>query len=95
MGVMIIIGTAIVGYTIVSRMAGEEVTPAVGQQKPHETPMSFGEVMAKLPVDAVVEEMIGENNRLMVRIRTPDDKQSILIFDLNTGQRLGVFHLTR
>jgi len=95
MGVMIIIGTAIVGYTIVSRMAGEEVTPTAGQQSPQTSPMSFGEVMAKLPADAVVEEMIGENNRLMVRIRTPDDKQSILIFDLNTGQRLGVFHLTR
>lgn len=95
MGAMIVVGTAIVGYTIVSRMAGEEVMPAAGQPAPHESPMSFGEVMAKLPADAVVEEMVGENNRLMVRIRTLDDKQSILIFDLNSGQRLGVFHLTR
>ena len=95
MGAMIVIGTAIVGYTIVSRMAGEEVNAATSQVIPQESPMSFGEVMAKLPTDAIVEEMVGEGNRLMVRIRTPDARQSILIFDLNTGQRLGVLHLTQ
>jgi hypothetical protein len=57
--------------------------------------MSFGEVMAKLPADAVVEEMVGEGDRLMVRLRTPDNAQSILVFDLRTGRRLGVIHLTR
>lgn len=106
MGVMIILGSAIVGYTIVQRMGGasgvgnetgaEPASPQVSSQdSPQESPMSFGEVMAKLPADAVVEEMVGEGNRLMVRIRTPDEAQSILIFNLQTGRRLGVIRLTQ
>ncbi len=95
MGVLIIIGTAVVGYTIVQRkMATNGGTVKTGAAAPA-SPMSFGEVMAKLPADAVVEEMVGEGNRLMVRIRDAGDAQSILIFDLNNGQRLGVIRLTK
>ncbi len=96
MGVLIIIGTAIVGYTIVQRRSsangGADATAAAAV--PGKSPMSFGEVMAKLPADVVVEEMVGEGDRLMVRVRDADASQSILIFDLNSGRRLGVIHLT-
>ena len=102
MGVMIIIGTAVVGYTIIQRQkagkatVGNQGSPQSSlQQSPQQSPMSFGEVMAKLPTDAVVEEMVGERDRLMVRIHTPDGAQSILVFDLRTGQRLGVIRLAR
>jgi len=101
MGVLIIIGTAIVGYTIVQRRssanAGADAPSRqnTSQSTPQNSPMSFGEVMAKLPADAVVEEMVGEGDRLMVRVRTPDNAQSILIFNLDSGQRLGVIRLTK
>ena len=95
MGVMIIVGVGIVAYTIISRMnAGEPIAGASPDSKRKRLPPAvFGEVEAKLPAGATIEEMECGRRRLMVRIRTADGEQHILIFDLADGRKLGTIRL--
>lgn len=99
MGVLIVIGTGVVTYTIIKRMNAGEASSADAQApslKAKRLPLeAFGDVSAKLPAGAVVEEMIAERRRLMVRIRKADGGTTILVFDLSDGRRLGGIELTR
>jgi hypothetical protein len=93
MGAMIIIGTAIVAYTIFKRLGEPSRGSEFASHINVSSPKSFGEIPVRLPNEAVVAEMIAEGARLMLRIRTPDGRQSIAVFNLNTGERLGMLHL--
>ena len=95
MGALIVIGTSIVAYTIFKRMGEPSRRSGVEPHIEMNSPKSFGEITVKLPNGSVVVEMTAEGRRLMVRIRTSDGRQSILVFDLNTGERLGMLHLKR
>jgi len=57
--------------------------------------LAFGEVPATLPEGAVVLETTSDGRRLMVRLGLFGGGQRILVFDLNSGARLGAFTFDR
>ena len=112
MGILIIIGAAVVAYTIISRLAaGGKVTEPVSARsaavdtqaaakmserlrdwKPRPL-KAFGEITAKIPAGAVVEDMRADRRRLVLRLREISGSQSLYIFNAATGERLGIIRL--
>jgi hypothetical protein len=107
MGILIIIGTGVVAYTIISRLAagGKEAAtqkavevPAKPEtvQRSNRKPRKlkpFGNVIAHIPKDAVIEEMTTDRRRLILRLRLASGEQSVHVFNLRTGEKLGVVQL--
>jgi hypothetical protein len=109
MGVLIILGVSVIAYTIISRLTAggksdspETVTKAASQPaavqgahpkwKPRPL-KAFGDVTAKIPAGAVIEEMTTDRRHLILRLRLVSGEQSVHIFNLRTGERLGSINL--
>jgi hypothetical protein len=83
MGVVIIVGFAVVIATIAGRLArGEGGGPHVFTAPPIEIPN--GSRVAAMTADA---------NRLVLRLELPGGRQQIVIIDLASGRRLGTIAL--
>ncbi|MBT3787460.1 MAG: hypothetical protein HN725_21895 [Alphaproteobacteria bacterium] len=53
----------------------------------------FGDVAARIPAGAVVEEMTTDRRRLILRLRLTSGEQAVYVFNLRTGERLGSIRL--
>jgi hypothetical protein len=107
MGILIIVGIGVIAYTIISRLAAggkatQAPTQVVEQIKAPATPVRkwqprplkpFGDVSAKIPAGSVIEDMETGRRRLILRLRLASGQQALHIFNLTTGERLGVISL--
>ncbi len=81
MGVVIIVGFAVVVATIAGRLArGVGASP-------------FAAKAIIIPKGARVRGMTAEGNRLVLRFSLPEGGQQILVIDLATGAQLGTIAL--
>jgi hypothetical protein len=103
MGVLIVIGTAVVVVTIynrVSRMGGQQsaadVPAATGAAPPvaDAAPASFGEARLPVPDGCRVVEMVPAGDRLLLRLGSIQRCNRILVIDLDTGSQLGSIDLS-
>ena len=70
----------------------QPVTDPVTKRTPR-PPEPFGDVTAKIPGGAVIEETTTARGRLILRLRLPGGGQAIQILSLRTGERLGLIRL--
>ncbi|HJP22400.1 MAG: hypothetical protein QF546_04500 [Alphaproteobacteria bacterium] len=92
MGVMIVVGFAVVIYTIIQRASASfaEHRPAVEQTTKAATgTQGFGDVRLSLPRGSRIVDQEMEQHRLILRVEN-GDSQSVHIFDLRTGKEIGV-----
>lgn len=82
MGVMIVVGVAVLVSVIIGRVSGAASTarPFVG------APID-------LPPGARIEGMTADANRLVLRLALPDGASELVVIDLATGARLGTIPL--
>lgn len=101
LGVVIVAGIVVLAVVIGQRAtklaaggsgdgAAMEVTPEIPAAKAR-----FGDREIDLPDGSEVIAMLAEGGRLMLRLRLANGRQRILVFDLETGKRLGSFRLRR
>jgi hypothetical protein len=86
MAVMIVVGFAVVIYTIIQRASASfaaDRPAAAGTQ-------GFGEVKFSLPHGSRIADTEMYLHRLSLHVEHADKSQSIHIFDLRTGQEIGI-----
>lgn len=99
MGVVIIIGTAVVVVTIFHRAStgwggGQPVGPAVEVAASGAAPGSgFGTRTLDVPRGSRIVDMIAEGDRLFVRLEMSEGAHRIIVLDTVTGARLGEFEV--
>lgn len=101
MGVVIVIGVAVVGVTIYNRMnrLGEaaptsEAPSAAPSAAVTDVPLpAFGDMSVKLPEGCRVIEMVPAGDRLLLRLGSLPRCNRILVVDLATGTQLGSIDL--
>ena len=82
----------------VAQTVAPTATQPVAAQRPHSKwklrPLkAFGDVTAKIPAGAVIEEMTTDRRRLILRLRLATGEQAVHIFNLANGERLGSIKL--
>ena len=84
MGVLIVIGLALVAYGLVTKIGGDGRGPA-----------GFGEVGIDLPAGCVIADAQGQDGRLIVRTDGPVQRgcQKVFVIDLRDGKTLGTVTL--
>tara|TARA_A100001037_G_scaffold101034_2_gene92050 strand:- start:1743 stop:2108 length:366 start_codon:yes stop_codon:yes gene_type:complete len=103
MGVVIVIGTAVVIITIIQRASanwGDAPANQVDQLSTSRTtpldstPLTgFGTRTLEIPRDSEIVDMVAQGDRLIVRLKLADGSRQILVLDMMTGARIGVFEL--
>lgn len=80
MGVLIVIGLALVAYGLVGRVGDDD-----------ERAGGFGDVMLAAPAGCVIAAASAEGNRLILRLNGPVERgcQQVVVLGLDTGQVLG------
>jgi|TARA_B100000315_G_C14519883_1_gene561038 hypothetical protein len=91
MGVMIVVGFAVVIYTIIQRASASfaEDRPAVEETQAATGTQGFGVVRLSLPRGSRIVDQEMEQHRLILRVEN-GDSQSMHVFDLRTGKEIGV-----
>jgi|SRR5579864_837769 len=91
MGVLLVVGVAVVIATIVYRAIHQGVsTVAVA---PAASPHAFGSATVRLPAGAKVVEMRNVGSRLVLRFERVDGTEALLVLDPETGAVLGTIEL--
>ena len=85
MGVLLVAGLAVVVVTIMSRMT-QKATPTAPVAA-HLAP--FGNTTVTLPADALVMEVQGAGERILLRLDLKDGTEMLLVLDAATGTELG------
>ena len=85
MGVLLLAGFAVLVVTIMSRMS-QRATP-VAPAAAH--PVPFGNATVTLPTDALVMEVQGAGDRILLRLDLADGSEMLLVLDAATGAELG------
>ena len=103
MGVMIVVGIGILGYTIVSRssklVSDNGAAPAALAPAPAlpgtdtVPPAGFASSALGLPAGSRVQSMSVEGRRLILVVNVPDAGERVMVVDLESGARLGAIHL--
>lgn len=105
MGVMIVVGIGILGYTIVSRssklVSSDSPASAVAESAPAlalpgteaAAPTGFISNALGLPAGSRVQSMSVEGRRLILVVDVPDAGERVIVVDLESGARLGAIHL--
>ena len=103
MGVVIVIGTAVVIITIFQRASinwsessaqSTDQAPVSQTHAPgHASPAGFGIRALEIPRESEIIDMVAQDNRLIVRLKLVDGSRQILILDTMTGYQIGVFEL--
>jgi hypothetical protein len=103
MGVMIVVGIGILGYTIVSRssklVTNDSAAPAVAEPAPAlpgteaAAPAGFASSALGLPAGSRIQSMSVEGRRLILVVGVPDAGERVIVVDLESGARLGAIHL--
>lgn len=93
MGILIVIGTAVVVVTIATRFGGgaEERTARPGAAA---APTAFGEANLPMPEGCRLVSLTAAGERLLLRLGSGGDCEQILVLDMGTGSLLGRFRLT-
>ncbi len=96
MGIMIVVGLAVIGVTIAKRLSGAGDSSA--EQLPAATavgaPQAVGDHDIALPRGARLIGTALDGNRLALRLELVDGRAAILLVDAGTGARLGLLTLT-
>lgn len=96
MGIMIVVGLAVIGVTIAKRLSGAGDTSA--EQPTAATavgaPQAVGDHDIALPRGARLIGTALDGNRLALRLELADGRAAILLVDAGTGARLGLLTLT-
>ncbi|HKX10838.1 MAG TPA: DUF6476 family protein [Stellaceae bacterium] len=85
MGVLLIAGIAVVIVTIMSRLTQKAVPTAPAPAHL----ASFGNATVMLPPDALVMEVQGAGDRILLRLDLKDGTEMLLVLDAATGTELG------
>ena len=85
MGVMIVIGFAVLIAGIASKMSRDR--PGASAERP------FGATALDIPHGARIEAMTAAPNRLILELALPDGQLQLVVIDLATGARLGTIAL--
>lgn len=85
MGVMIVVGFAVLVAGIASKMSRER--PGAGTERP------FAPTAIEIPRGARIEAMTTAPNRLILELALPGGNRQLLVVDLATGARLGTIEL--
>lgn len=91
MGVMLVLGVAVVIATIAYRAIHQSAPVAV--LAPAGGVRGFGSTTVKLPPGAKVAEMRSVGPRLVLRLDRPDGSEVLLVLDADTGTALGTIDL--
>lgn len=84
LGILLVAGFAVVVVTIMSRL-GQRAAPAAAAV--HLAP--FGNTKVSLPADALVMEVQGAGDRILLRLDLADGTEMLLVLDAATGTELG------
>ena len=105
MGVMIVVGIGILGYTIVSRssklVSSDSAAPSAAAPAPAPVlpgseaapPTGFASSALGLPAGSRVQSMSVEGRRLILVVDVPDAGERVIVVDLESGAWLGAIHL--
>jgi len=103
MGVVIVIGTAVVIITIfqrasvnwnVSSLQSTDQTPGSQVHTSGQASLTgFGTRTLEIPEDSEIINMVAQGDRLIVSLNLVDGSLQILILDMMTGYRIGLFEL--
>jgi hypothetical protein len=85
MGVMIVIGFAVLVAGIASKMSRNR--PGASNERP------FAATAIDIPRGARIEAMTSAPNRLILDLILPGGERQLLVLDLTTGARLGTIEL--
>jgi len=85
LGVLLVAAFAVVTVTIIGRI-GERPMPAAPAAA-HLLP--FGTTSVTLPADALVMEVQGAGDRILLRLELADGTEMLLVLDAATGTELG------
>jgi hypothetical protein len=85
MGIMLIVGFAVLVVMIAGRMSRGGSTPNAGR--------AFAAAAIDIPRGARIEAMTAGADRLVLGLALPEGGRQILIIDLATGSRLGTIEL--
>ncbi|MEP3113616.1 hypothetical protein [Nisaea sp.] len=102
MGLMILGGLGVIAYTVATRLsAGDEASVAAPASPPVKAPTvrqvatGFGTVDVAIPNGARLGAVQLEDGRMILRMNLQNGKVRLLVYDLATGQELGLFNITR
>ena len=97
MGIMILVGLAVLGVTIAKRLsgAGEDraaTAPAVESTavRPRTAPGAPGALDVAIPARSRVTDVESDGRRLVVRLTLSGGGTAVLLVDADTGARLGL-----
>ena len=90
LGVLLVVGFTVVTITIMRRI-GERPAPAAPEAAAHLAP--FGTTGVTLPGDALVMEVQGAGDRILLWLDLADGSQMLLVLDAATGTELGRIRL--
>lgn len=88
MGVLLVAGFAVVVVTIMGRLS-QRATPSVAATTAATHPVPFGSTTAVLPADALVMEVQGAGDRILLRLDLRDGTEMLMVLDAATGTELG------
>ena len=102
MGVMILVGLAVIGVTIAKRLSGageEQIASAPAGAVPDPAvaaaPGAPGMLDVVIPARSRVVDVQADGRRLVVRLALSGGGTAILLLDADTGQRLGLLTLVQ
>ncbi len=100
MGIMIVVGLAVIGVTIAKRLsgAGEEpqaTAPVTPSPAATAAPGAPGTQDIAIPARSRVVDVQADGRRLVVRLALSGGGTAILLLDADTGARLGLLTLTQ
>ncbi len=90
MGILLIVGVAVVIGTIFYRAGHPSVAGGVDVAR---VPHSFGKATVTLPAGAKLVEMQAGGARIVLRLERADGGQLLLLLDADTGTTLGTIEL--
>lgn len=93
MGVMIVVGIAVIGVTIAKRLSGAAEHPApsiVGGSASVDAPSAIGDLVIPLPAGARIVSTEIDGRRIAATLRLIDGGTAILLLDAETGETLGL-----
>jgi hypothetical protein len=92
MGVLIVLGIAIIVATVARRMGagkGPETALAASAPAPARPAAAFGDTLVSIPRGGRMVDFRVEGSRLLIHVRPPGLEDVIHVLDLDTGKPLG------
>jgi hypothetical protein len=93
MGVLILAGMGLVGYTLIKRGMNTPASPSLGAQAPSAAEHPYGPVEIELPQGAHVASTHTAGGRLVIELALAGGAERVLVVDLSSGAILGTIDL--